>query len=278
MSDFLAFAREHGLLVDHVVDDGRVHRVKTVEKPTKRNGAYLWDGRSGWVQDWQFHPAPVAFRPERPEPETRQARLQREAERRRREAKERAERQAAAKEAEQVIARCMFGEHAYLAAKGFPTERGLIDIDGRLVIPMRDWHTGRVTSVQWIAADGEKRFLPNGAAKGSAFRMGRGDERWLVEGYATGLSVQAALRALYRAGEVVVTFFAGNLIHVAQAARGPRTYVFADHDASGTGEVAARATALRWCMSKEEGDANDLHQREGVRAVCELIRSVLDDP
>lgn len=29
MTDFLAFARDHGLILDHVVTDGRVHRVRT---------------------------------------------------------------------------------------------------------------------------------------------------------------------------------------------------------------------------------------------------------
>jgi phage/plasmid primase-like uncharacterized protein len=42
----------------------------------------------------------------------------------------------------------------------------------------------------------------------------RCSERWLVEGYATGLSVRAALRELHREAQVVVCFSAFNLAHV----------------------------------------------------------------
>jgi putative DNA primase/helicase len=88
--------------------------------------------------------------------------------------------------------------------------------------------------VQRISADGTKLFLPGGKAKGSVFFIGPlvAHERWLVEGYATGLSVRAALRELHRDAQVVVCFSAGNLAHVGRLVKElrPKAYVFADND------------------------------------------------
>jgi putative DNA primase/helicase len=131
--------------------------------------------------------------------------------------------------------------------------------------------------VQRISADGTKLFLPGGKAKGSVFFIGPllANERWLVEGYATGLSVRAALRELHRDAQVVVCFSAGNLAHVGRLVKElrPKAYAFADNDASGAGAKAAAETGLSFVMTAELGDANDYHQREGVRALAKLIRN-----
>jgi putative DNA primase/helicase len=104
-------------------------------------------------------------------------------------------------------------------------------LDGELLIPMREFrHYAQINSVQRIAADGTKLFLPGGKAKGSVFFIGPllAQERWLVEGYATGLSVRAALRELHREAQVVVCFSAGNLAHVGRLVKElrPKAYVF----------------------------------------------------
>ena len=116
--------------------------------------------------------------------------------------------------------------HDYLARKGFPTHQGLV-LDGMLLVPMRDPDSSELRSLQTISADGEKRFLKGGRAKGSVFVFGAGTETYYCEGYATGLSIRAALTSLYRQVRVVVCFSAGNLAHVAK-----RGYVIADHDKS----------------------------------------------
>jgi putative DNA primase/helicase len=101
--------------------------------------------------------------------------------------------------------------------------------------------------VQRISADGTKLFLPGGKAKGSVFFIGPllAQERWLVEGYATGLSVRAALRELHREAQVVVCFSAGNLAHVGRLVKElrPKAFVFADNDKSGAGAKAAAKPA-----------------------------------
>jgi putative DNA primase/helicase len=99
-------------------------------------------------------------------------------------------------------------------------------------------------------------------------------QRWLVEGYATGLSVKAALDAMYIQSQVWVCFSAVNLQYVAERIPGNR-FVFADNDVSRTGQRVAEATGLPWVMSPVEGeDANDLHQRAGVWELINVIKSI----
>ena len=119
-----------------------------------------------------------------------------------------------------MLGEAEIGSHDYLAAKGFPDAQGLIIAkDNLLLVPMRSLQTGQVQSLQTITAEGQKRFLPGGRAKGAVYNLGRAWTRWYVEGYATGLSVQAALKRMYRQDQVVVCFSAANLAKVAPATR-----------------------------------------------------------
>jgi putative DNA primase/helicase len=176
----------------------------------------------------------------------------------------------AAQKAERMIGAAEIRVHPYLARKGFP-EATVLVWDGLLVVPMRDVATNAINSVQTIDADGNKKFLAGGKARGSVYSMGVGQEAYLCEGYATALSVKAALASLYRQARVVVCFSAGNLAHVAQRIG---NYVIADHDESKTGERYAIASGLPWWMPPEIGDANDMHQRHGVRALAEAINGL----
>lgn len=266
---FVAFAQSHGVLIRDLRSDGRIHRVPTSSHPRKRNGAYKFTGEWGWVQDWSEHAEPIVFKPDHIPHEIvrRDMAKERKAERERRDR--------AAMQAQEVVQRCRFDHHPYLDRKGFKDEQGLVDYDGRLVIPMRAvGRYQRVNSVQWIASDGTKKFLPGGAAKGSALVIGTGPEQWLCEGYATALSLRAALASLYRQARIVVCFSAGNLAAVAGLLTG-RRFVMADNDASGTGARYAAATGLPWAMPPNVGmDANDMHAALGVRALAELMREV----
>jgi putative DNA primase/helicase len=87
------------------------------------------------------------------------------------------------------------------------------------------------------------------------------------------LSIQAALKSLYRDAAVMVCFSAGNMVEVGRRLKSK--FVVADHDASGTGQRCAEELSCRWGMSEREGeDANDLHQREGLAAVRALLLRV----
>ena len=173
MMDFASFARAHGVLIGTLLDDGRVHRVPTVTKPRKRNGAYRFTGDWGWVQSWDSMVEPAVWKPER-----RDAPIA--APVRRIPVDETQVQAAACERARGVVARCRFESHAYLTAKGFPQAKGLVDPDGRLVVPMWDVQTyKRIQSVQWIDANGGKKFMPGGAAKGGVYRLGAGSDWWL---------------------------------------------------------------------------------------------------
>jgi putative DNA primase/helicase len=198
-----------------------------------------------------------------------------------------------------LVKRAAFGEHAYLAAKGFGSERGMCVSVGDgdwhrwgfraepppphpllLMLPMRDVESNEIVSAQFIDVKGHKTFLPGGQMRGTVMRLGRGPESWLCEGYATGLSIRAALAALCRPGTVIVCWNAGNLPTVAEKIGGPR-FVVADNDASGAGEQFAAKTGLPWWQPpRPDGaktvDANDYHQTAGLRPLADALRRLMN--
>lgn len=179
-------------------------------------------------------------------------------------------RQQAAAKASRMLRDAELLGHPYLASKGHPKELGFV-LDGFLLVPMRDWKTGEVNSLQTIDGCGNKKFLAGGRARGSVFVIGSGIETYLCEGYATALSVKAALVRLYRKARVVVCFSASNMAHVAQFMG---QFVVADHDQSGTGEKYAKQTGLPWWMPPDLGDANDFHQTSGIDALANAVNEL----
>jgi phage/plasmid primase-like uncharacterized protein len=271
--DFLDHCRACGLIVHRLLEDGRIHRVPTTEKPRSDNGAYRFFGRWGWAMDWSAHSEPVIWSDGKPGVEqARQQDLARFAQ------AEEAARARATERARAIVNRSKYDWHPYLASKGVPTQM-LVDGDGSLVVPM--WSasgSGPLVNVQRIGADGTKLFLKGGQAKHTAHVLGpRVGKIWWCEGLATGLTILKALKYMSTQGRVICTFFASNLAH----AHGPG-YVFADHDRPNpqtgkrAGEEAAIATGLPWCQSPVEGeDANDLYQRTNIKAVADLMREAM---
>ena len=49
--NFQMFAEQHGLIINHLVMNRWV-RCPTMDHPTKRNGAYIFTGDSGAIQNW----------------------------------------------------------------------------------------------------------------------------------------------------------------------------------------------------------------------------------
>lgn len=200
-----------------------------------------------------------------------------EARRREREfaAQQAARQQQAAQKAADMIRRATVAPHPYLARKGFPSALGLV-LGESLLVPVRDVTAyQRVLSLQEISPTGEKRFLPGGRTRLGVLRIGQRDAERVVlcEGYATGLSLSAALARLGRTHAVIVCFSARNLELVAP--HYPGAVVAADNDASGTGEMSAKVTGLPWTMPPTVGtDFNDLHQAKGVHAVTEALRDL----
>lgn len=274
---FLAHAAAHGLRIRELLADGRWHRCPTEDKPKKKNGAYVLDDRGGCVINFATMVQGSIWRPdgtaERVDRQALRRMMRQSAEQERRRHEE------ARHLAEDMLKRAVLNKHPYLAAKGFPEEVGLV-LDDELLIPMREFRLYKqVNSLQRIAADGSKLFLPGGKAKGSVFFIGPflARERWLCEGYATGLSIRAASRTLYREAQVVICFSAGNLAHIGRIAKElrPEAFVMADNDKSGAGAKAAEETGLPWRMPPVEGfDANDFHREFGVHALAGLMRDL----
>lgn len=275
---FADFCRLHGLIVD-TVDTGRWVRVPTVDHPRTRNGAYKFLGDVGWCQNHATSVEVSMWKPDADAPHIDTQRIAQQAQdfdRRMVDGWQRAAARAA-----ELVKHSNPLEHAYLSNKGFPKLRGLVQGDESLLIPMRHWQSNTLVGAQvirWLSDEMkfEKKMLPGMRAKGAVFRLGsaKAARTWLVEGFATGLSVEAALGLLNLRDAVLVCFSAGNLMHVAGLLTGERL-VFADHDESGAGQRAAVATGLNFCMSSGLGDANDLHKSAGLFKVAGLLMQAI---
>ena len=243
--------------------------------------------RAGWCRvitptlaifgDWSSNISHV-WRDENHRDDENSARLLAEARQREREfhRQQRERQQQAESTAIAMIRDAHLTTHPYLRTKGFPDQMGLVKGE-KLLVPMRDVRDyDRVLSVQEISATGEKRFLAGGRTRGAVYRLRHPRSRQvaLCEGYATGLTLDAALKRLSGSYSVVICFSAFNLGLVAESF--PDAVVCADNDESKTGEEAARRTGLKWCMPQEVGtDYNDLHQAKGIHAVVEELRAAL---
>lgn len=211
-------------------------------------------------------------------------------------AEQRARQAAAAEKAQQIVRNAAMCSHPYLERKGFPHLKALVhqgdaiapagkEIFGaQLVVPMRDLlDYDRIVSVQLIDERGEKVFLPGGRASGAVFCIGahpsRAVRRVICEGYATALSIDAALARLPGPHAVIASFSAENLVRVARHFKDAK--VAADHDLPNprtglkAGEEAAKRTGLAWAMPPDEGtDFNDMHRSHGLHAVTQALRSL----
>jgi putative DNA primase/helicase len=279
MSDFISFARAHGVEIDHskLFPSDRIKRCGTVDKPRSGNGAYFWDGQRGWVMDWSGEAKVVWYEDPNAKPWTEEEKAAFVARRSAQMSEQEKKYQETAQKADSIVKRAKLDVHPYLEMKGFPDQKGLV-LEDRLIIPMRNVVTNKLQGLQeiwWNATDRkyEKKMIYGMRAKNAVLFMGNRDagEIWLVEGFATGLSLRHAMRSVGLAGSVVVTFSASNMIQVADQIPGKK-FVFADNDESMTGEKAAQQTGLPWTMADQVGwDANDLHKNKGLFAVVKKI-------
>lgn len=176
------------------------------------------------------------------------------------------------------------------ASKTAYTERKKIKVFGdvraqgdALVVPVLC--NGAITSLQYIAPDGDKRFHPCGRIKGG-YALLSGTENhttYITEGYATGCSIAEATNC-----NVYVCFNAGNLYEFCawfkQHASG-KVVIAADDDyksANNTGITKAKQAGEAFgfgviapVFSGERGtDFNDLHAIEGLNvARAQLLGS-----
>lgn len=160
-----------------------------------------------------------------------------------------------------MMARPATNAHPYLERKRVDAI-GIRRLRDMLLIPARD-AAGRLHTLQFIGADGTKRFLSGGRIAGCYFAMGRpANGLLLCEGYATGATLFQAT-----GGAVAVAFNCGNLPAVARALRAKypvlRIVICADNDTVTPGNPgltrareAARAVGGFVAVPRFDGVAN----------------------
>ncbi|MCH9005694.1 MAG: toprim domain-containing protein [Proteobacteria bacterium] len=225
----------------HPIPDGEIHRFKG-PGDKRPNCWYAYHGDHGAFGSWRTD-LKVLWRewgglsPD----ESRKLYRKIKAARRRHACETKARHERVAKEASKLwnSATPCIG-HTYLSRKSV-LSHGLKVYGVHLIVPM--YFDGKLWSLQKIATDGTKRFLPGGKVSGCYYPMGSPRERlWLAEGYATA----ATLHEL--TGDAVACCFdAVNLVKVAttlyRQLPGIRVTVGADNDKTGL-ENATRAAAI----------------------------------
>lgn len=236
MTDFLAqFSRAleaAGLPPpDSIHDDGQLHRFSTSGKPGDDAGYYVLhtdcvpagvfgDWRTGIRETWH---ADLGRKLTFAESEAQRATIQ--AAQKLRERAETDRRASAATTASSLWkAAKPASDHPYLLRKGVQPHgtrlyRGELVIsgmkcDGALIVPLRD-HYGTLHSLQFIAGDGQKRFLPGGLKTGCYYAIGAPNGKLLIaEGFATAATLHEST-----GHAVAVALDAANLMPVAKGIR-----------------------------------------------------------
>ena len=257
--DFYNFAEQHGLIIDHLVHDRWV-RVPTADKPHSKNGAYIYDGQSGAVQNWAIHEKPVSWHDKNkkhdPQLAARKAKASVDHESK--------QKQAAGKAA-WILKQCVKQAHSYMDKKGFPNEK--VNVwNGMMVIPMRiDNH---LTGIQLISEDGKKTFLTGQKNKGSSAIIDAKGKVILCEGVATAMSIRRALKAVRTRYTIVICFSASNILEISKAY--PDCVIVADNDAVGT--RVAKQSGKIFCVPPGAGeDFNDYEVRVGAKVAGEFL-------
>lgn len=300
MSAFIAAAQARGLVIDHAIADGKIHRVP-VEGRAKadRSGWYVLNAPSGGRMYGAYgrwddgREADTWHDGENAKPLTKAERAAIAEMRVNATMRREQEQSEAAKAAQTQWAKfAPEGESPYLQRKAVDALG--VAFDGAVVcVPLRD-----VDSVLWsfqrIASDGDKRFFPGGRIVGCFHLLGTvqdGAPLLVVEGYATGATLHAATGAA-----VACAMNCHNIGPVADALKKrypkARLIICADDDAKtererGTnpGIQAAKDVAkrikCRWI--KPEGlpegatDFNDLAAAHGIDEVKMQLAKILDN-
>lgn len=157
-------------------------------------------------------------------------------------------------------------EHGYLSRKGIQANGARVTGDGRLIVPLYD-KNNELSSLQYIATDGEKKYHPGGMTLECFNALGTEDKKstiYVTEGFATGGSVFEETNQL-----TYIAYSASNIPNVVKYIRevygaSQDICVVADNDESGVGrKYADQASAKYGCrvvMPPEKGDANDYKQ------------------
>lgn len=204
-----------------IIADGKLHRCAVEGAHGEGDGAYVLHsdgvpagGFTNWRDGLGWHKWSAAPDRNMTTVERTAYRLKTEATRLHREA-EQAQRQASARARAMAIweKSLSCGTHAYLTRKGIQAH-GVRVFHGKLVVPIRDG-LGTLQSLQFIDAEGSKKYLAGGKKQGCYFLIGEPNGvLCIAEGFATAASIHEATGYA-----VAVAFDAGSLMGVAKTLR-----------------------------------------------------------
>jgi putative DNA primase/helicase len=285
LDDFRSAMAESGLMPpDDINADGRLHRFSaTGKRAAKKNGYYvlhLDNAPAGTFGDWSTGmQASWRFNKPMSKADAAKARKAVEEAKRARAREEAARHAKAAGNAQRIWSEALppppLTLHPYLKAKRVHAHRTRVS-GGKLVIPVCDGD-GNMRGLQFIDAEGGKKFLPGTAKRGCFYLIGNpqgGRVIGVAEGFATAAAVHEAVGI-----PMAVAFDAGNLVPVAREVL--RTYgqivaVFADDDRETEGNpgltaATKAACAVRgvlvtpgpWPLGERGTDFNDLRNALG---------------
>jgi putative DNA primase/helicase len=261
--NFETFAEQHGLIIDHIVHD-RWTRVPTTDKPHSKNGAYIWDGKMGAVQNWAVHEKPISFLAKEEfritESEWQKKKVKADADRKLRNNK-------AIEKAAFIMNNAKKAEHPYIVKKGFTDKHWVWN--GLLVVPMRI--DQKLVGCQLIDQDGNKKFLSGQITKGAEAIIDAKGRHILVEGYATMLSVRRALKAVKKRYTIHCCFSASNILQMSK--KYPTAMVVADHDEVGI-RTAKKTGKPFWSSPVAGEDFNDFEMRVGATVAGESLIAI----
>ena len=211
--DFIQFARSHGIIINDYPPVGSWKRYPTEDHPRKKNGAVKYMGTHGFVQNHAVSTVVSLWKPEASDrltsPDMRSIIIS--------QARAEQERKKLSTEAVNKSVRMLnesgYRTHAYLESKGFPDEQGsVLNIENKpvLLIPMRLGKS--LCGVQQIWEDGTKKFLYGQRTSGATFTFDNKGINIVCEGYATALSVRAAMKQMKHRYTIHVCFSAGNMV------------------------------------------------------------------
>jgi putative DNA primase/helicase len=300
LADFRYAMQQRGLVPpSEILADGKLHRCDVQGKNGSGDGAYLYHdderpagGFQNWQdgQDWQSWTYINGRGPLTAEERSAMA-VKFEAAKRAAaiEAEKRGD-EAAERAADIWASASQADAHAYLDRKRIGPH-GVRIHNGALVIPIRN-EQGKLRSLQFINADGSKRYLSGGEIRGGYFSIGKPtDVLCIGEGLATMATVHEAT-----GHACAIAFDCGNLDPVAKALRAKfpdaKLIVCADDDHKTTGnpglaKASAAAHAVSGLVAKPlfpagrgdgDTDFNDLALKAGIDAVRACIDAASNEP
>jgi len=301
-SGFFDELRSYGFVVKGLPVLGKIERVAVADdKGTDQSGWYVFNefpddfrpGASigiGVFGNWKGHPEKVTWTSKRSDAMSPAEIARRDeyitAARIARENEQREQRSLAQAKANTIWSEATPApaDHPYLVRKGIGPHDVRVS-RGKLVIPMA--YQGEIVSLQFIDAEGNKRFLKHGQMLGSFFSIGQPtDTIYVTEGFATGASIHEATGDM-----VYIVYNTANLLEGTASVKAlhpdAEIVIAGDDDQWGDKGNAGRAKAsaagdVHMCRvifpefdktDSKPTDFNDLAQLEGIEAVKAQLKS-----